>query len=210
MSMAWYVVQVATNMEDKVQANLISTIIKRIMGAKELGQTQKVEELMNAFNIDPNLINEIELKEFLEHNSIMVPKEKIEEIRNGKKLETERKIYPSYVLIKMDYTDDVGLMIKKTPKVSGFVGVAKDSKPVPIPATEVEIIFQQINESKEKIKHRVEFEIGERIRITNGPFIDFNALIEEVMYNKSRLRVNVQIFGRETSVELDFAQVEKT
>jgi transcriptional antiterminator NusG len=113
------------------------------------------------------------------------------------------------VLVRIKYSDDVGLLVRKTQKVSGFIGVAKDSRPVPITQKEVDSILQQVNDSKEKAKHKVEFDIGEKIRIVDGPFLDFNAIIEEVIYDKFKLRVNVQIFGRETSVELDFGQVEK-
>jgi transcriptional antiterminator NusG len=109
----------------------------------------------------------------------------------------------------MDYSDEVGLLVRKTPKVSSFIGVAKDSRPVPISQKEVDSILQQVNDSKEKAKHKVEFEIGEKVRIVDGPFVDFNAVIEDVLYDKFRLRVNVQIFGRETSVDLEFGQVEK-
>ena len=209
MSLAWYVVQVATNMEDKVQTVIISTINQKIDALKSLSDTTKVAELKSAFGIEEHLAG-IELDEYLRTHVILVPKEKVEEIKNGKKRETERKIFPGYVLVRMEYTDENGLLIRKTPKVAGFVGVAKDSKPVPISQKEVDSILRQVEQSKEKAKHKVEFEVGEKIRVIDGPFIDFNAVIDEVIYNKTKLRVNVQIFGRETSVELDFGQVEKT
>ena len=141
---------------------------------------------------------------------VLVPKEKIEEIKNGKKRETDRKIFPGYILVNMDYTDDVWLLIRKTPKVAGFVGVAKDSKPVPISQHEVDSILKQVQQSKETVKHRIEFAVGEKVLVIDGPFVDFNAIIEEVLYSKMKLRVNVQIFGRETLIELDFGQVAKT
>ncbi len=209
MSLAWYVVQVATNMEDRVQAGIISTINQKVEALNTLSDTTKALELKSAFGIEENLSG-IELEEYLRTHVILVPKEKVEEIKNGKKRETERKIFPGYVLIRMEYTDENGLLIRKTPKVAGFVGVAKDSKPVPISQKEVDSILRQVEQSKEKAKHKVEFEVGEKIRVIDGPFVDFNAVIDEVIYNKTKLRVNVQIFGRETSVELDFGQVEKT
>lgn len=209
MSLAWYVVQVATNMEDKVQGVLITTIIKKIHSYQENNDMVQINALKSSFGIPGELLNDEEIVDFLKLNTILVPKEKVEEIKNGKKTETERKIFPGYILVKIDYTDELGLLVRKTPKVVGFIGVAKDSKPVPISQKEVDNILQQIEQSKGKAKHKIEFEVGERIRVIDGPFIDFNAIIEEVLYNKSKLRVNVQIFGRETSVELDFGQVEK-
>lgn len=209
MSLAWYVVQVATNMEDKVQGALVLNIIKKINDYVHLGLHEKANNLRGAFGIGVDLVNDAQIDEFLKQQVILVPKEKIEEIRNGKKRENERKIFPGYVLLKMDYSDEMGLLVRKTPKVSSFVGVSKDSHPVPISQKEVDNILQQVKDSKEKAKHKVEFEVGEKVRIVDGPFIDFNAIIEDVLYDKFRLRVNVQIFGRETSVELEFGQVEK-
>lgn len=209
MSLAWYVVQVATNMEDKVQGALITAVIKKIHSYQETDSVVKINELRSGFGIPAELLNDEEIADFLKISTILVPKEKVEEIKNGKKTETERKIFPGYVLVRVDYTDELGLLIRKTPKVVGFIGVAKDSKPVPISQKEVDNILQQVEQSKGKAKHKIEFEVGEKIRVIDGPFVDFNAIIEEVLYNKSKLRVNVQIFGRETSVELDFGQVEK-
>ena len=210
MSLAWYVVQVATNMEDRVQGNMINAIntrLENLIGVKDI---TKANVLKKAFGIDEALVDTIELGDYLKSKVILVPKEKIEEIKNGKKRETERKIFPGYILVNMDYDDEVGLLIRKLPKVAGFVGVSKDSKPVPISQKEVDVIFNQVAQSKEKAKHKVEFEVGEKIRVIDGPFIDFNAIIDEVLYNKTKIKVSVQIFGRDTSVELDFGQVEKT
>ncbi|MDD3267151.1 MAG: transcription termination/antitermination protein NusG [Burkholderiales bacterium] len=209
MSLAWYVVQVATNMEDKVQTNLTLNIIKKISDYQQLGLLEKATMIRDSFGISADITSDAELEEFIRNNVVLVPKEKVEDMRNGRKLENSRKIFPGYVLVKMIYSDEIGLLVRKTPKVSGFIGVAKDSRPVPISQSEVDSILQQISNSQEKARHRVEFEVGERIRIIDGPFIDFNAIIEEVIYDKFRLRVNVQIFGRETSVELEFGQVEK-
>ncbi|HRG63995.1 MAG TPA: transcription termination/antitermination protein NusG [Burkholderiales bacterium] len=209
MSLAWYVVQVATNMEDKVQSTLVLNIINKIDDYAHLGLTDKANSIREAFGIGNDLENNAQIDEYLKTKVILVPKEKVEEVRNGKKRENDRKIFPGYVLVKMDYSDEVGLLVRKTPKVSSFIGVAKDSRPVPISQKEVDSILQQVNDSKEKAKHKVEFEIGEKVRIVDGPFVDFNAVIEDVLYDKFRLRVNVQIFGRETSVDLEFGQVEK-
>ncbi len=209
MSLSWYVVQVATNMEDKVQSNLCTNIIKKIESYLTVDAQDKAAFIRDSFGIPADLTSEIELDEFLRKEVVLVPKEKIEESRNGKKRENDRKIFPGYVLVRMNYSDDVGLLVRKTQKVSGFIGVAKDSRPVPISQKEVDSILQQVSDSKEKAKHKVEFDIGERVRIIDGPFTDFNAIIDEVIYDKFKLRVNVQIFGRETSVELDFGQVEK-
>jgi transcriptional antiterminator NusG len=209
MSLAWYVVQVATNMEDKVQGALVNNIIKKINDSLDSGLTEKAQAVREAFNLGADLASDVEIDDFLKRKVVLVPKEKVEEVRNGKKRENERKIFPGYVLIHMDYNDEMGLLVRKTPKVSSFVGVSKDSRPVPISQKEVDSILQQVSDSKEKTKHKVEFEIGERIRIVDGPFVDFNAIIDDVLYDKFRLKVNVQIFGRETSVELEFGQVEK-
>lgn len=209
MSLAWYVVQVATNMEDKVQGALVNNIIKKINDSLDSGLTEKAQAVREAFNLGADLASDVEIDDFLKRKVVLVPKEKVEEVRNGKKRENERKIFPGYVLIHMDYNDEMGLLVRKTPKVSSFVGVSKDSRPVPISQKEVDSILQQVSDSKEKAKHKVEFEIGERIRIVDGSFVDFNAIIDDVLYDKFRLKVNVQIFGRETSVELEFGQVEK-
>lgn len=209
MSLAWYVVQVATNMEDKVQSTLVLNIINKVNDYVHLGLVDRANSIREAFGIGSDLENDAQIDEYLKTKVILVPKEKVEEVRNGKKRENDRKIFPGYVLVKMDYSDEVGLLVRKTPKVSSFIGVAKDSRPVPISQKEVDSILQQVNDSKEKAKHKVEFEIGEKVRIVDGPFVDFNAVIEDVLYDKFRLRVNVQIFGRETSVDLEFGQVEK-
>jgi len=210
MAQAWYVVQVATNMEDRVQSVITSNISKKITAYQSENNATKANELKQAFGISQDMNDELEIDEYLKKHNILVPKEKVEEIKNGKKREMDRKIFPGYVLVNMDYNDEFGLLIRKTPKVAGFVGVAKDSKPVPISQKEIDNILNQVKQTKEKAKHKVEFEVGEKVRVIDGPFVDFNASIEEVLYNKTKLRVNVQIFGRDTSVELDFGQVEKT
>lgn len=210
MSQAWYVVQVATNMEDRVQNTITLNISKKITAYLADNNVKKSNDLKQAFGIKLDMDDELQIQEYLKKHNILVPKEKVEEIKNGKKREMERKIFPGYVLVNMDYNDEFGLLIRKTPKVAGFVGVAKDSRPVPISQQEIDNILNQVQQTQEKAKHKVEFEVGEKVRVIDGPFVDFNAMIEEVLYNKTKLRVNVQIFGRDTSVELDFGQVEKT
>ncbi len=210
MSLAWYVVQVATNMEDRVQSSITSTITQKINTYIENNEVSKANSIKAAFGIDHTLSDATEIEMFIKSSVVLVPKEKVEEIKNGKKRELDRKIFPGYVLVRMEYSDEVGLLVRKTPKVAGFVGVAKDSKPVPISQKEIDTILNQVEESKEQAKHKVEFEVGEKIRVIDGPFVDFNAIIEDVNYTKTKLKVNVQIFGRDTSVDLDFGQVEKT
>jgi transcriptional antiterminator NusG len=139
---------------------------------------------------------------------ILVPVEEVVEMKAGQKHTTERKFFPGYVLVEMDMDDDSWHLVKSTPKVTGFVG-GTATKPTPISEKEVEKIMQQMQEGVEKPRPKVLFESGELVRIKEGPFTDFNGTVEEVNYEKSRLRVSVTIFGRGTPVELEFAQVEK-
>lgn len=139
---------------------------------------------------------------------ILVPVEKVVDIRNGRKTISERKSYPGYVLVEMEMTDDSWYLVKSTPRVSGFIG-GTANKPMPISQREAEIILQQVQAGSEKPKPKVEFEVGQQIRVNEGPFADFNGVVDEVNYERNKLRVSVQIFGRETPVELEFGQVEK-
>ncbi|PIV88791.1 MAG: transcription termination/antitermination protein NusG [Hydrogenophilales bacterium CG17_big_fil_post_rev_8_21_14_2_50_63_12] len=139
---------------------------------------------------------------------IMVPVEEVVEMKGGKKMTTERKFFPGYVLVQMEMDDDTWHLVKSTAKVTGFVG-GSGNKPAPISEKEVEAIMQQMQEGVEKPKHKITFEIGEVVRVVDGPFNDFNGIVEEVNYEKNKLRVSVTIFGRGTPVELDFAQIEK-
>ena len=139
---------------------------------------------------------------------ILVPTEEVVEIKNGQKKTTERKFFPGYVLVEMVMDDDTWHLVKQTSKVTGFVGGARN-RPVPISQAEVAKIVSQMQEGSEKPRHKVEFEVGEMIRVKEGTFADFNGSIEEVNYEKSKLRVSVTIFGRATPVELEFSQVEK-
>jgi transcriptional antiterminator NusG len=139
---------------------------------------------------------------------ILVPVEEVVEMKGGQKSITERKFYPGYVLVQMEMDDASWHLVKSTPKVTGFVG-GTPNKPAPISPREVEAIMQQMQEGVEKPKPKVLFEVGELVRVNDGPFTDFNGSVEEVNYEKSKLRVSVTIFGRATPVELDFSQVEK-
>jgi transcriptional antiterminator NusG len=139
---------------------------------------------------------------------ILVPVEEVIEMKSGQKSISERKFFPGYVLVEMDMNDDTWHLVKSTPKVTGFVG-GTATKPTPISEKEVDKIMQQMQEGVEKPRPKVLFEAGEMVRVKDGPFTDFNGSVEEVNYEKSRLRVSVTIFGRATPVELEFAQVEK-
>ncbi|MEX8496383.1 MAG: transcription termination/antitermination protein NusG [Leptothrix ochracea] len=139
---------------------------------------------------------------------ILVPTEEVVEVKNGKKTVTERRFFPGYVLVEMAMEDDTWHLVKNTSKVTGFVGGAKN-RPAPVSEHEVMKIVNQMQEGAEKPRPKVEWEVGEVVRVKDGPFTDFNGSIEEVNYDKSKLRVSVTIFGRATPVELDFDQVEK-
>jgi len=140
---------------------------------------------------------------------ILVPMEEVVEIKNGQKKTTERKFFPGYVLVEMVMDDDTWHLVKHTNKVTGFVGGGK-TRPSPISEAEVLKIVSQMQEGTEKPRHKVEFVVGEFVRVKEGPFADFNGSVEEVNYEKSKVRVAVTIFGRSTPVELEFSQVEKT
>jgi transcriptional antiterminator NusG len=140
---------------------------------------------------------------------ILVPVEEVVEMKGGQKKTAERKFFPGYVLVQMEMEDDTWHLVKSTPKVTGFVG-GTATKPAPISEKEVQSIMDQMREGVEKPKPKVLFEVGETVRVIDGPFTDFNGNVEEVNYDKSKLRVSVMIFGRATPVELGFGQVEKS
>jgi transcriptional antiterminator NusG len=139
---------------------------------------------------------------------ILVPTEEVVEMREGQKRKSERKFFPGYVLVQMEMNDDTWHLVHDVPKVLGFIGGTGD-RPSPISDKEANAILQRVQEGVEKPRPKVLFEPGEMVRITEGPFNDFNGVVEEVDYEKSKIRVSVLIFGRSTPVELEFGQVEK-
>ena len=145
------------------------------------------------------------LQDFFEQ--VIVPTEEVIEIRRGRRIKSERRFFPGYVLAKIDLTDEVFHLIKNTPKVTGFLGSA--SKPVPISDAEANRILNQVAEGVERPKATIHFEVGEQVRVAEGPFASFNGQVEEVDEERSRLKVAVSIFGRPTPVELEYGQVEK-
>lgn len=140
---------------------------------------------------------------------ILVPTEEVIEMRDGQKRKSDRKFFPGYVLVQMDMDDDTWHLVKDTPRVMGFIGGTSD-KPAPISEKEAQSILERVQEGAERPRPKVLFEPGEVVRINDGPFNDFNGVVEEVDYEKNRLRVEVSIFGRSTPVDLDFSQVEKS
>ncbi len=139
---------------------------------------------------------------------ILVPTEEVVEMRDGKKRKSDRKFFPGYVLVQMEMTDASWHLVKESPRVLGFIGGTSD-KPAPISDKEANAILQRVEDGVDKPRPKILFEPGEVVRVNDGPFTDFNGVVEEVNYEKSRLRVSVLIFGRSTPVELEFGQVEK-
>jgi|TARA_B110000967_G_C18850855_1_gene544532 transcriptional antiterminator NusG len=139
---------------------------------------------------------------------ILVPVEEVVEMKSGQKSISERRLYPGYVLVQMTMNDDSWHLVKSTPKVSSFIG-GSAQKPTPIKDSEVEVILQRMDDSKVNPTQKLTFEVGEAVRVIDGPFKDFAGTVEEINYEKSKLRVSVVIFGRSTPVELQFGQIEK-
>ncbi|PAV26081.1 transcription termination/antitermination protein NusG [Tamilnaduibacter salinus] len=155
------------------------------------------------------LLERVELNGFQDRfGEILVPTEEVVEMRDGKKHKSERKFYPGYVLVQMEMDDETWHMVNNTPRVLGFIGGTKD-KPAPITEKEAEAILRRVESGEEEPKPKTLFEPGEIVRVIEGPFADFNGVVEEVDYDKSRVKVAVLIFGRSTPVELEFGQVEK-
>ncbi len=181
----WYVVQAYSGFENKVSQALTSRI-------ERLGMQDKFGE-------------------------VLVPTEEVVEMRAGQKRKSERKFFPGYVLVQIETTDEAGIpridsecwhLIKETPKVLGFIG-GTNERPLPIKDSEADVILARVQEGVEKPRPKVLFEAGQLVRVTEGPFNDFNGVVEEVNYDRSRIRVAVMIFGRSTPVDLEFGQVEK-
>ncbi len=160
-------------------------------------------------NVQKTLIERIK-RENMEDvfGQVLVPTEEVVDIKNGRKTVSERKFFPGYVLVEMEMTDASWHLVKSTPRVTGFIG-GTANRPLPISQREVDAILQQMETGVEKPRPKVEFSPGQNVRVIEGPFADFNGMVEEVNYERNKLRVSVQIFGRETPVELDFIQVEK-
>lgn len=157
-----------------------------------------------------SLKEQVSLKGMEEYfGDILVPTEEVVEMREGKKRKSERKFYPGYVLVNMDMNDDSWHLVKSTPRVLGFIGGTAD-KPAPITEREANAILQRVESGVNQPRPKTLFEAGEIVRVNDGPFADFNGVVEEVDYEKSRVKVSVLIFGRSTPVELEFGQVEKT
>lgn len=163
------------------------------------GFEEKVADQIRATAEKKGLADQIE--------EIMVPKEDVVEVKKGQKTAAKRTFYPGYVLLKADMNDDIWHLVKDTPKVTGFLGA--NNKPSPITEKEAQHILQQIQEGVERPKPSVQFDIGEEVKVTDGPFASFNGTVEEVDEEKAKLKVSVSIFGRATPVELEYSQVEK-
>jgi transcriptional antiterminator NusG len=160
-------------------------------------------------NVSRALKERIELSEFGDcFGQILVPTEEVVEMRAGQKRRSERKFFPGYVLVEMELNDETWHLVKETPRVMGFIG-GKADQPAPLTDAEASAILERVEQGSEKATPKTMFEPGELVRVVDGPFNDFNGVVEQVNYDKSRLQVAVTIFGRSTPVELDFSQVEK-
>ena len=165
------------------------------------GFEKKIAEQIRAQAAQSGLADRIE--------DILVPTEQVVEVRRGQKVDTERKFFPGYVLVKMELTDDAYHLVKDTPKVTGFLGAAGGTKPLPVSEREVQQIVGQVEEGVERPKPTIRFDIGENVKVIDGPFASFDGQVESVDEDAARLRVAVSIFGRPTPVDLEYNQVEK-
>ena len=163
------------------------------------GFEKKIAQQLKELAAQKGLADQIE--------EVMVPAEEVVELRRGQKVNAERKFFPGYVLVKMELSDDTWHLVKSTPKVTGFLGTK--SRPSPISDAEAERIMRQTQEGVERPRPAVLFEVGEQVRVADGPFTSFNGTVEEVDEEKGRVKVSVSIFGRSTPVELEYGQVEK-
>lgn len=195
-------------MGETIQADVSGTVSSAVSVGKKRWYVVHAYSGMEK-SVQRALVERIERADMQDKfGQILVPIEEVIEVRNGQRTVTERRFFPGYVLVEMEMTDETWHLVKNTNKVAGFIG-GKSNKPTPIPAREIEKIMQQMQEGIEKPRPKVLYEVGEVVRIKDGPFTDFNGSVEEVNYEKSRVRVSVTIFGRATPVELEFAQVEK-
>ena len=174
--MQWYILQVYSGNEKKIERELLAQIEKK------------------------NMQNNIE--------KILIPSEEVIEMKKGKKVNAERKFFPGYMLMKMKMDDEIWHIVRRLPKVYGFLG-GKKGEPIPVSQSEIDSILNQMKDGLEKPKPSVSFEIGEQVRVSDGPFSSFNGMVEEVDEEKARLKVSVSIFGRSTPVNLEYSQVEK-
>ena len=165
------------------------------------GFEKKVAQAIREQAVQKNIASLIE--------EVVVPVEEVTEVRRGKKIQTERKFFPGYVMVKMELTDETWHMVKNTAKVTGFLGHGGKGRPVPITEKEAESIFAQVRDGIEHPKSQVSFEVGENVKIIDGPFDSFVGIVEGVDDEKNRVKVSVSIFGRATPVDLEFSQVEK-